>query len=50
MCRRIFDTSGDEVDTSDKRHPCRSIEVGEVHLVGVEEASDSEDEFISDLS
>ena len=50
VCKRIFDVNGDEVDTADKRHPCRSIEVGEVHLIGVEEASDSEDEFIADLS
>ena len=52
VCKRIFDVEGKEVDITDKRHPCRSIEAGEVLAFDREEVapSDSGDEFIADLS
>ena len=49
VCKRIFDLNGDEVHEADKRHPCRSVEVEEVHFDNVEAASESTDEFIADL-
>ena len=49
VCKRIFDVNGEEVDFADRRHPCRSVEVGEAHPDGVEATSDSEDELILDF-
>ena len=49
VCKRIFDLNGDKVLATDKRHPCRSVEVEEVHFDDVEAASESTDEFIADL-
>jgi hypothetical protein len=49
VCKRIFDLNGDEVLATDRRHPCRSVEVEEVHFDDVEAASESTDEFIADL-